>query len=137
MSNYKIDIKEIPVHAGYEGYIWWSNAEKPDVYRQDKELYLPSGVSNPFIAEGYIIDKKTSTSYFISMQDGIYHVFRYNLKELEQYESTHRHWLASFNEADRICFREFWIPEEDPFCNGFEVLKPAMNVFVGFNCKEA
>jgi CRISPR type III-associated protein (TIGR04423 family) len=137
MSNYQIDIKEIPVHAGYEGYLWWSDSTKPRIYKQNHELVLPRDVANPFIIEGNIIDRISNISYFITLQDGAYQVFRYDLKELEQYESTQRHWLASFNEADRICFREFWIPEKDPFCNGFEVLKPAMNVFVGFNCKEA
>lgn len=136
MNNFRINIKDIPMDARFEGYLWWSDQEQPEVFKKDTAVQLPVQPSNPFVVEGNLFDAKDNISYQIKMIDGEYHVFKFNLDELKQYEYTLKSYLADINDVENICFREYWKPELDVSCENFEVLKPAMIVFVGFNCKE-
>lgn len=136
MSN-KITLEEIPTNINYEGYLWWSDQENPDVYNskpivsQTKKPIWPSPDTNPFIIEGNLWDNNSKTSYLIRFIDGQYLVYKFELngdEKLTPLEYLPNPKLATTN----LLFKEVWTAQPDPLCNGFEVLKPAFIAFVGF-----
>ncbi len=137
MSN-KISIDKIPTNTNYEGYLWWSDQQKPNVFdnqpivsQPNKPIWPESG-TNPFIIEGNLWDKTTETSYLIRFIDGEYLVYKFELKENEV--ATHHEYLPNRmpENIKKLKFKEVWVPKPDTLCNGFEVLKPAFIAFVGF-----
>lgn len=132
MENYK-KLTDIPQHANYEGYLWWSNAETPKVYKNEPLTDLPSEKSNPFIIEGQLIDKTNQKSVSIRFVDGDYIINGFDLKELKGLDFIKKEYLPNRMEGvSKLCFREYWRPEPDDLCEGMEVLQPAETVFVGF-----
>jgi len=141
MSKYKININDIPRHSNYEGYVWLSNSKEADVYKNNKEIHLPTEEScNPFVAEANFIDTISQISYTIKFLDGVHHVYKFELKELENSEmiSIEKKFLTAIKDVRFLNFKEFWKTVPDPDCEGFGVLQPAMTVFTGFqiNIKE-
>ena len=139
MENYQINISQIPVHHNYEGYIWWSDSQKPTIYNIGESLTnWPMNTDNPFIADGNLYDKVNQLSYSIKFADGNYIVMRFDLNELKNTEYILKSYLPNRfpDEIKKLCFKEFWKAELDEFCNDMQVLKPAETVFIGFNCKE-
>jgi CRISPR type III-associated protein (TIGR04423 family) len=130
-----IDIKE-----PCEGYIWKSNEEKPEVfYNEPVNLLLDEG-KNPFIIEGQLY-VKNKISYSIKYVDGKYFVTEYDLTnlssgyELKEY-IPNRRIVKNDIAINKICFRQYWKPEEDDLCEKMNVLVPSAHVFVGFKLKE-
>ncbi len=137
MKN-KIDLQNIDLTINYEGYLWWSNKKKPDVLQENLLASLPAESDNPFIIEGNLYDEKNKLSCLIKFIDGKYFVYRFNLKELDKTEFIKKEYLPNRfpKEIEKLCFREYWKPEKDEFCEDMDVLKPAMTVFVGFKKQE-
>jgi len=138
MENNKIAIKDIPLEENYEGYLWLSNETKPHVYQNEPLEKVMLESVNPFIIEGNLLDKNNRKSYSIRFIDGNYIVNEFDLKELnEKYseDSISKEYIPNrFPEKiNKLYFREYWIPKKDEQCKGMEVLKPAMEVFTGFN----
>lgn len=56
--DHRITLQDIPTDINYEGYLWWSDQEKPDVYQnqpivsQTNKPIWPESSTNPFIIEG-------------------------------------------------------------------------------------
>lgn len=136
MDEHQIDIKDISLDGSYEGYLWWSNKEQPDVYKNERLGSFPPNSLIPFIVEGSLYDPEKKVSYSIKFLEGEHKVYRFDLKELAGKSHTSKSYLAGFDGASRLFVRLYWLPCQDEFCNGFDVLKPAMQVFVGFNEKE-
>lgn len=135
MSKYKININEIPVHSHYEGYVWWSNCKQPHVYKDLKEINLPTAESsNPFVIEANLFDKRDKVSYTIKFLDGVHHAYRFDMKELKnlQMESKEKMYFSDIKGVEHLYFQKFWEEKEDPFCENQKVLQPAMIVFTGF-----
>lgn len=120
----------------YTGYIWMSDETTCKVFNnQDFKNILPDKIDNPYIAEGFLRDDKWS--YSIKFLNGKYYFNKFNLKELKGMKYERHEYLPSFKneKVKKICFNEYWRPEKDERCNGFETLKPAEFVFVGFKMK--
>lgn len=132
MEKYK-KLTEIDPKQKYEGYLWWSNKTTPEVLNNEFINELPKG-NNPFIIEGQLYDKDNEKSYSIRFFDGYYLINCFDLNELKGLECIKKEYLPNrFPDGiQKLCFREFWRPEPDNFCEGMQVLKPAENVFVGF-----
>lgn len=138
MKNDKIKLIEILTNNHYEGYLWWSNAQEPKIFKNESLPDWPVETDNPFIIEGNLVDKENQLTYAIRFIDGEYIVNRFELNELKDIEFIRKSYLPNRfpNSVKKLCFKEFWKPVPDEFCNDMPVLKPAETVFVGFNCKE-
>ena len=138
MENYK-RLTEIDPEQNYEGYLWWSDAASPKVYQNQQLPKWPEERANPFIIEGQLYNKSSNKSYSIRFVDGGYLVHCFELNELNDRvkDKIEKEYLS--NRLDgvlKLCFIEFWRPQEDDLCEGMAVLQPAETVFVGFNCTE-
>jgi len=136
-------LQDIPTNKNYEGYLWWSDQQKPDVYdnqpivsQLDKPIW-PESVTNPFIIEGNLWDNDNKISYLIRFIDGQYLVYKFELKGISKDQITKHKYLPNrMPGIDKLKFKEVWEEQPDEFCNGFNVLKPAFIAFVGFEKQE-
>ena len=113
----------------YQGYLWYSNAQEPEVYNNEEcELEIDEK-TNPFVIEGQLFDGKVSIN--IRYVDGEYIVKKYSLSGLEGLEYKQQTFFG--NRMDyNLVFRQYWREFEDEECEGMKVLRPAELVFVGF-----
>lgn len=113
----------------YEGYIWYSDATSPIVYRGNDDIGFDlDDDDNPFIIEGQLWDGKNSIG--IKYVDGRYIVSRYEIDDVDHDVET---YIAHRMEGvSGLKFKRLWRERPDVFCENFEVLEPAGLVFVGF-----
>ena len=124
-------IDNIPA-GRYQGYIWYSDQQKPQVLNDVPFDGLELTAGNPFIIEGQLLDTEERLSYSIHFVDGAYLAYRYNLDDLPK-DSPVLTYVASFADAPgALKFISVWREEADPLCEGMQVLTPAENVFAGF-----
>lgn len=130
-------ITEIPV-ANYQGYIWRSDSDSPEVLTGDKAYggFTPDPSENPFIIEGNLWDEANSTSISIRYVDGKYNIHRTTLTPEERDGDTDHSTIKKYV-AHRIGYKylrfvQLWEPRPDPMCEGMEVLEPSKLVFIGF-----
>lgn len=138
MNNYRINPGDIPTNESYQGYLWISDKDWPEVF-QDKSLPAwPDETTNPFIVEGNLYDEKNKLSYLIRFIDGVYHVYRFDLMQMSEKEFISKSYLPNRfpTNIHKLCFREYWEPEQDKFCEKMEVLKPTITAFTGFKYQE-
>ena len=114
-----------------EGYIWKSDAEKPDIIKKNIPVNLING-EIPFVIEGQLFDGKTS--YSIKYVDGEYLLEENEVLEKDFTDSNVvlREYQSHRMGGRTLLFLEYWEAEKDELCLGMEVLKPAKVVFVGF-----
>lgn len=138
MNKYKIKLIDIPTENKYQGYLWRSNAQSPEVFHGETIPQWPNEFENPFIIEGNLYDKHNNLSYLIKFIEGKYQVYRFDLKLLDNSHIIKKEYLMNpaFSIKGKLCFREYWIPEKDENCEYMKVLKPAMTAFVGFKNME-
>lgn len=137
MKSNHIKLEHISPADSYEGYLWWSNQEIPSVYRNESLPDWPIENDNPFIVEGHLFCRQQEKSYSIRYFDGGYSIHCFELFSFEGIEYLEKEYLPNrMNGVSRLCFREYWRLEQDEFCEGMEVLKPAEVVFTGFKFKE-
>ena len=135
--DHRIILQDIPTSIKYDGYLWWSNQENPDVYNnqlivsQPNKPIWPESDTNPFIIEGNLWDAKNKTSYLIRYIDGQYLVYKFELVGDENV-TLHEYLPNPKIATPNLLFKEVWTAQVDSLCNGFEVLKPAFIAFVGF-----
>lgn len=136
----KISLKEIPLNKSYEGYLWWSDHDAPDVYFDqplesltNKPIW-PLESNNPFIIEGNLWCKAEQTSYLIRFIDGQYFAYRFVMETMFPNEQITEHCYLPNRMplVEKLLFKEVWLAQEDALCEGFEVLKPTYIAFVGF-----
>lgn len=129
-------ITEIP-KAKYQGYIWRSDSDSPEVLTGDKAYggFTPDPNENPFIIEGNLWDEATSTSISIRYIDGKYYIHRTTLtsEERKNYKTYVAHRIDGYK---YLRFVQLWKPRPDPMCEGMEVLEPSKLVFIGFTNSE-
>ncbi|MDP3461681.1 MAG: TIGR04423 family type III CRISPR-associated protein [Bacteroidales bacterium] len=136
MISNKINLGDIPTNHNYEGYLWKSNADSPQSFHNQTIPPWPVETENPFIIEGNLYNRELDISYSIRFIDGVYYVNSFEMKN-SQWDFTTKSFLPNrISGVQHLCFRQYWKPESDSLCEGMEVLKPAMNVFVGFKYKE-
>lgn len=125
------------IEGNFQGYIWWSDKSKPEVFL-DKEFNEELDESkNPFIVEGQLFDKESLKSYSIKYVDGKYILNEYIVKKEELKSEDIQLYLPNrMDEVKELKFLQRWEEKEDPLCEGMSVLQPAEFIFVGFNRKE-
>lgn len=138
MKNNRKKLLDISTTANYDGYLWWSNAQEPTVFKNESLPEWPGETDNPFIVEGNLFDPEDQLSYSIKFVDGEYIVNVFDLNEIKDADFIFKSYLPNRfpTVINKLCFKEFWKPVPDEFCEDMPVLKPAEVVFIGFNCKE-
>lgn len=126
-------ITEIPV-ANYQGYIWRSDSDRPEVLTSDKEYggFTPNSDGNPFIIEGNLWDEANSTSISIRYVDGRYYIHRTTLTGETDHSTIKKYVAHRIDEYKYLRFVQLWESRPDPMCEGMEVLEPSKLVFIGF-----
>lgn len=131
------NFKEIP-QLEYEGYIWVSDAKKPEIITSEAELskYEKNGTpTNPFILEGHLYSRSQNISVSIRHTSGKYYITQFNIAELNEKENlVDKYYLAHRNldKENQLHFQEIWLPESDKNCENMEVLTKKAVAFVGF-----
>ena len=124
----------------YEGYLWYSNAQSPQVIdKEEFELTIDDN-HNPFIVEGQLCDVHNRHSISIKFVDGQYIIKEYDFTEddFSKPEIEVKTFLSNRMGGKKLQFLQYWRAEKDPLCEHMEVLQSAELVFVGFdkNTKE-
>jgi CRISPR type III-associated protein (TIGR04423 family) len=124
-------VAQIPPGNQYEGYLWYSDAQKPIVYQPGKAFqddFVASAI--PFVVEGWLYHQVANKSYAIRYLDGKYIRTEYDLsvaeKEMVTYQAHDLQPITQFR------VKEYWAPEEDPNCDYMEVLRHTWTAFAGF-----
>lgn len=117
----------------YEGYLWYGNAQMPELFFGEENEFTFDDNKNPFVIEGWLTDGKVSIQ--IKYVDGKHLVKQYDLNELgrSDVQSVSKTYLPSFKGVSGLKFEQYWRPVKDEICEGMQVLQPAEFVFVGFN----
>jgi CRISPR type III-associated protein (TIGR04423 family) len=135
MKSLDMEIKSldmIPTDYHYEGYLWLSDKQIPEIIdgKVDFSEYIKK--QNPFIIEGLLWAEAEQVSIHIK------HTHRYLVnkvclkdfpKESQKDKKYHAHRIVGYK---YLKFKQIWLPEPDEFCNNFEVLTMKTMVFVGF-----
>lgn len=131
-----ITINEIPELEG-EGYIWMSDKNTPQLISNSTQM--KHAENNPYIVEGYFVDKSKNTSIQIK-NDGSgarlgiidFNAIQADLKngaiECDKIEIYLSHRLNDKS----LEFKQAWAAIEDENCDKMPVLKPIWKAFVGF-----
>lgn len=122
----------------YEGYLWYSNAQSPQVInKKEFELTIDDN-HNPFIVEGQLCDVHNRHSISIKFVDGQYIIMEYDFTE-DDFSNPEREvktFLSNRMGDKKLQFLQYWKAEKDPLCEHMEVLQSAELVFVGFKTEE-
>ena len=123
-------IDDIPVN-NYHGYIWMSDSNSPFIINGTIPLDLIRK-KNPFIVEGNLISADRTISITIRNAGNLNLIRLFEMNKLNGIDFTANNYVAHrLDGYKHICFNQYWLPEPDPLCEGFEVLKPAFQVFMG------
>lgn len=129
------------IKGNYEGYLWWSDATKPDILEPDKasEIVLDDN-ANPFVIEGELYDAGKGESVSIRFVDGRYIIKSFQVKPDDlngSDKATVKTYLAQrMPGIEKLKYLQYWEKVSDPLCEGMETLQPSDLVFVGFKKKE-
>ena len=136
-------IKALP----YEGYLWMSDKEQPQIYNQEN-ISLPKEGDNPFVVEGMLYNKANELSYSIRFVDGEYIVQEFKVTQADIKNPENQEKVYEPNRMDdlkgkRLRFLRYWeeVLDEDNYKDeqnpdGLPVLTLTKNVFIGFKEKE-
>lgn len=127
-------METIKITKEYQGYIWMSDSNKPEVFNNDKEkdLILDDNI-NPFIIEGQLYDKANGKSYSIKFVDGKYLTKAFDVNETDATDVVSEKFLPNFDGVSMLKFLQYWRPAPDALCEGMNVLQPKELVFIGFD----
>jgi len=128
-------ITEIP-KMSFEGYIWMSDREQPEVLH-NKTFDFSTITLNPFIIEALLYNATDNISIHIQ-HTGQYQIYEYNLKQFPHEQLVPKEYLPHRlgENVKKVIFKQLWIPETDDNCEGMEVLTLKAVVFCGFIKKE-
>lgn len=128
----------------WQGYIWMSDADKPEVFfgsKEQKDRGLTDG-ENPFVVEAQLIINKLS--YSIKYIDGQYYIYQYAINDFydESASKTVGDIVAEVlsyapnkmpDSVLGVKFLRVWREEK---AEEFSALVPAELVFLGLNLKK-
>jgi hypothetical protein len=147
---------QIEIKGNFEGYLWKSDEQAPEVYKGNKllEVYTFDDDINPFIIEGQLYDAGTGLSVSIKYVDGEYKIKKYHIDntdsnnqsffavvkgengeevKVERCEVKELHYKGhSELSGNNLHFYELWEPKVDPLCCNMDVLEATKVIFAGF-----
>ena len=118
-----------------EGYLWWSDQQKPKVYQDASIDICLDEVQNPFVVEGQLYDEENKESYSIKYVDGQYLINKYKVDDsaFANQDNQIKSYLSNRMDDHWLKFIRYWEEKEDENCMGMPVLALTKNVFVGFD----
>lgn len=123
-----------------EGYLWWSDQQKPKVYQDESIDICLYEAKNPFVVEGQLYDEENKESYSIKYVDGQYLINKYKVDESDFINTDNeiKCYLSNRMDDNRtddrwLKFLRYWEEREDENCMGMPVLTLTKNVFIGFD----
>lgn len=114
----------------YRGYLWFSDESKPRLV--DGTVDFSGYIKNPFIIEGHLFAKDESRSISIKEVGGELVIGEVKWNEIPSVVHLESKIYLRRLSAGFVEFVEAWVPEQDPWCENFEVLTPAWIAFKGF-----
>lgn len=127
----RINIEEIDFSLNYEGYLWYSNAKKPE---QKSSISKEDFKDLPFVIEGNLYSKEKNISISITHRDGEYFIYTADLNDLKDDQITHQEFIAhDLDGVKKIKILQYWeesIP--DDLLAGMKTLTPSWRAFTGF-----
>lgn len=128
------ELAEIPQRK-YQGYIWKSDQEYPEVLQEPKLFEFKDNDLNPFIQEALLYCREENASVMVR-HTGAYQITEFDLNKIpneaelkEKKYYPHRLNIGS----KKVCISQLWFPEKDENCDGMEVLTIKAHVFTGFS----
>lgn len=129
----RINIEDIDFSLNYEGYLWYSNAKKPE---QRTSISKEDFKALPFIIEGNLYAKTNGKEISISItyRDGDYFIYSADLKGLKEDQITNQEFIAHDLEGiGKIKMLQYWEESEsDELLAGMKTLTPSWRAFAGF-----
>jgi CRISPR type III-associated protein (TIGR04423 family) len=130
-----INITDIPL-CEYEGYLWYSDQERPQYISKEKKFSADLLTSFPFVVEGalYCAEKNISISirWAESKQDYIITQFDGDLlKDKANYKCICHTWFVAKDSQRRAKMREVWTLQCDEYSK-MHTFRPAFWIFQGF-----
>lgn len=118
----------------YDGYIWYSDKSKPEIFQNQDFEFDADKIDNPFIIEGQLYDDQKKISYSIKFVDGKYICKKYEVESTDFNKKDVEIKTFHANRMDdlKLQFLQYWKEEDDELCEGMKVLQPAELVFIGF-----
>lgn len=121
-------LKIIDLNRSYEGYIWVSDKTAPEEIIGTLAEKWPVN-DNPFVVEGWLLDKDAMKSYYVKMVDGQYLEYSYDISEDDVKDSV---FYDGKRMKKQLGFHQVWEKRTDDLCEGMDVLEPGALVFTGF-----
>ncbi len=137
MLNYElIKITDIPDFI-FDGYFWFSDAEKPQLIIAEKiKKSMFSGM--PFVIEANFYAPKEQVSIQIRNIDGDYQIIKFNLKGITDKALRYiGHDLEKEGKKFDFLMIEAWeeIEDQDNLLEAMKTLQPTWAAFAGFKDK--
>ncbi|MDA8972508.1 TIGR04423 family type III CRISPR-associated protein [bacterium] len=124
------DIQSIP-NYDYEGYLWYSDANQPEIFEGKK--FTPDQLTTlPFVVEGMLYAAKEKVSIRIVNIDGAYRISKVTLDNIPKELVTEYFAKKEFGEFIKIKMYQHWEEKEDIINNNRPVLSATWSAFIGF-----
>lgn len=117
-----------------QGYLWWSDQQKPEVFQNEKFERSFDENKNPFVVEGQLYDVDNNMSYSIKFVDGKYLIKSFDVTEddFSNPDFETKEYLSNRMGGRWLKFLRYWEETKDENCKGMKVLTLTKNVFIGF-----
>lgn len=116
MNKPNIKIKSI-LPRDYEGYLWYSNAERP-IYIDEKTKFTADLLSDfPFVVEGALYCESEDISISIRWVPSGYVITEFDGNLLDTHEEAYKYicytWAVAKDSQRKVKMREVWTLETD------------------------
>jgi CRISPR type III-associated protein (TIGR04423 family) len=127
------NLTDIPERQ-YEGYIWFSDSQEPEVLFGNKPFSFHSPKDNPFVVEALLYSRHENVSVMVK-HTGKYHITEYDINKINSNGILiPKEYLPHrLKDVSKVCFFQFWSPESDPNCLNMEVQTLRAIIFSGFD----
>lgn len=126
----RVEIDEIDFDLEYEGYVWYSNQQYPEIRSTIRKSDF---TTMPFIIEGNLYAINEGISISIKNVDGEYLIMQGDLSGLPGDQITELEYIAhKLPGISKVKLVRFWDEVEDELCEGMKTLKPSWKAFKGF-----
>jgi len=133
-----ITIDEIDYTVPYEGYVWYSGQQRPEVIKGlfDKTYFDPLARNVPeslFIIEGNLYARDLKRSISIRNVDGQYLIHQADLADIDPERLTPQKYKSHrLNGEQYVEIMQYWEAVDDELLEGMTTLVPAWTAFAGF-----
>jgi len=134
---YKINEIEAIPSRNYEGYLWYSDEERPMYIGEKDKIFDKEYLTTyPFVVEGALYSIEENKSLTIRCLEGKYYIHEIDFNILEQNKKSYRkiphEWLVAKDVNRKVLMWEVWTLDKDPLCANMPSFRAAFWAFKGF-----